>query len=58
MGLITFEIKIEDNCTDEKIGNKYFLQMLEKFKFENDSTKWRFLRREIFEIICNRNTDT
>ena len=54
MGLITFSIKIEDDCKDEKIGNKYFMSMLDKFKFEDDNTKWRFLRREIFEIISNR----
>ena len=57
MGLIEFKIVIEDDCKDEKIGNKYFLAMLEKFKFEDDSTKWRFLRREIFEIISNRSVD-
>lgn len=30
--------------------------MFEKFKFPDDTTKWRFLRREIFEIFSAQST--
>lgn len=43
---------------DQKIGNKFFFDMLEKFKYPNDETKWRFLRREIFEIISSKSQDS
>jgi hypothetical protein len=32
--------------------------MFEKFKFPEDTTKWRFLRREIFEIFSAQSTQT
>ena len=30
--------------------------MFEKFKYPEDTTKWRFLRREIFEIFSAQST--
>jgi transcription elongation factor SPT6 len=57
LGLITFDIVIKDDCQDDKIGNKYFQNMLEKYRFPDDTTKWRFLRREIFEIISSTVTN-
>jgi hypothetical protein len=58
LGLIKFQIIIQDDNDDERIGNKYFQNMFEKFKFPEDTTKWRFLRREIFEIFSAQNTQT
>ena len=31
--------------------------MFDYFRFPEDTTKWRFLRREIFEIFCAQNTE-
>lgn len=56
LGLITFQIQIHDDNEDERIGNKYFQNMFEKFKYPDDTTKWRFLRREIFEIFSAQST--
>lgn len=59
LGLITFTIMIEDNIEDvsaNQIGNKFFQKMFDYFKFPEDATKWRFLRREIFEIFSAQNT--
>jgi hypothetical protein len=59
MGLITYSIIIEDNIEDvsaNQIGNKFFQKMFDYFRFPEDSTKWRFLRREIFEIFSAQNT--
>jgi len=57
LGLITFEISIEDNCQDEKIGNSFFEKMFNNFKFPDDLSKWRFVRREIFEFISSTAQD-
>ena len=32
--------------------------MFDMFKYPDDSSKWRFLRREIFEIFSLQNTQT
>lgn len=31
--------------------------MFDKYKVNEDATKWRFLRREIFEIISSTSTE-
>ena len=56
LGLITFDIQIKDECADERIGNKWLEKMLEMFKFPDDSTKWKFVRKEIFEIFTNNGS--
>lgn len=50
-GNITYQIVIRDDCKDERIGNIYFEKMLLMFKYPDDNTKWKFVRREIFEIF-------
>jgi len=57
LGLITYEITIEDNCQNEKIGNRFFEKMFNNYKFPDDQSKWRFLRLEIFEIISSNSKD-
>lgn len=49
---------INDDAEEERIGNKYFKTMFDMFKYPEDSSKWRFLRREIFEIFSLQNTQT
>lgn len=58
LGLIVFDIVIKDECEDERIGNKYFEKMLEMFKIPDDNSKWKFVRREIFEIFTTQNQDS
>jgi len=57
LGLITFQIAIKDECEDDRIGNKYFEKMLEMFKISDDNSKWKFVRREIFEIFTAQSQD-
>jgi predicted house-cleaning noncanonical NTP pyrophosphatase (MazG superfamily) len=47
---------IKDDCADERLGNKWLEKMLEMFKFPDDSTKWKFVRKEIFEIFTNNGS--
>ena len=32
--------------------------MFEKFRYPDDQSKWKFLRREIFEIFSSQNQDS
>lgn len=60
LGLIKYQIIIEDNIDESganQIGNKFFQKMFDYFRFPEDTTKWRFLRREIFEIFSAQNTE-
>lgn len=57
LGLITFNISIQDDCDDERIGNKFFQNMLDKFKSPDDTSKWKFVRREIFEIFTAQSSE-
>jgi len=56
LGLITYNIVIKDECTDERIGNRWLEKMLEMFKYPDDTTKWKFVRKEIFEIFTNNGS--
>jgi hypothetical protein len=56
LGMITYEIYIEDDCKDAKIGNKFFQLMWEKYRLQDDNSKWRYPRREIFELLINRKS--
>ena len=47
---------IKDECTDERIGNRWLEKMLEMFKYPDDTTKWKFVRKEIFEIFTNNGS--
>ena len=53
LGLITYQIIIQDECDNDRLDNKYLEKMLEMFKYPDDTTKWRFVRKEIFEIFTN-----
>ena len=51
MGLINFEIDIRDDCTDKELGNRFFEKMLNMYIIQNDTSKWKFVRREVFNIL-------
>lgn len=57
-GLINYHIQIRDDSPDEKIGNRYFLKMFEMYRVNDDQSKYRFLRREIFEIISQTQANS
>lgn len=53
LGLITYKIVIKDDCENERLDNKFLEKMLEMFIYPDDTTKWKFVRKEIFEIFTN-----
>lgn len=53
MGLINFKIEIRDNPAQKEnpFGNRYFERIFDMCTVPNDQSKWKFLRREVFNII-------
>jgi len=51
MGLVSYDIQIRDDCQEKELGNKYFEKMLDMYIIPGDNSKWRFVRREVFNII-------